>query len=70
MPDYKTGQWIKIKDEDDHFKINDMELSTGMVTVEDMTGNKLYTSIRSIERSLTNEEVYGYKNKRSIKDLP
>ena len=63
------GNWIKVRNDDTHYQIKDIELSTGMVTLCNNKNENVYTSIRSIERKWTNEEVYGHEDERTIDNL-
>ena len=40
----EIGDWIKIKDEEDYYNIKTMDLDSGFVEVQDISGHTWYTA--------------------------
>ena len=66
---FNIGDWVKIKDEDDYYNIKTMDLDSGFVEVQDISGHTWYTAINTIKSKCTNEEVYGRTEKTTADEF-
>jgi|TARA_R100000789_G_scaffold58427_1_gene56364 hypothetical protein len=62
MHQYRENDWIKIEDEDDYFQIKSIDLDSGYVRVQGLTGHPWTTGINTIERVITQDELYAFSN--------
>ena len=58
----KDGNWIKIEDEDDYFQIKSIDLDSGYVRVQGLTGHPWTTGINTIERTITRDELHAFSD--------
>ena len=62
MHKYRENDWIKIKEEDDYFQIKSIDLDIGYIRVQGLTGHPWTTGINTIERVITQDELYAFSN--------
>ena len=69
MTDYEIGDWIKVTDEEDYYNIKSIDLDSGYVEVQDVSGHTWYTAIKTIERKCSNKEIYGVTEKTTADEF-
>ena len=69
MTDYEIGDWIKVTDEEDYYNIKSIDLDSGYVEVQDVSGHTWYTAVKTIERKCSNKEIYGVTEKTTADEF-
>ena len=63
MVDFEIGDWIKVIGEEDYYNIKSVDVNSGYVEIEDVSGHTWYTAVNTIKRKCTNKEIYGVTEK-------
>ena len=61
----EVGNWVKVKGDDDYYKILSINTDSTQLILSDITGHKYAAIKKELERVVTNEELYGYKKEKS-----
>ena len=69
MTNYEIGDWIKVTDEEDYYTIKSIDLDSGYVEVQDVSGHTWYTAVKTIERKCSNKEIYGVTEKTTADEF-
>ena len=69
MDNLEIGNWIKVTDEEDYYTIKSINLDSGDVEIQDVSGHTWYTAIKTIERKCSNEEIYGVTEKTTADEF-
>ena len=69
MDNLEIGDWIKVTDEEDYYTIKSIDLDSGYVEVQDVSGHTWYTAVKTIERKCSNKEIYGVTEKTTADEF-
>ena len=69
MDNLEIGDWIKVTDEEDYYNIKSIDLDSGYVEVQDVSGHTWYTAVKTIERKCSNKEIYGVTEKTTADEF-
>jgi hypothetical protein len=69
MIDFKIGNWIKVTDEEDFYNIKSIDVDSGYLEIQDLSGHTWYTAFNTVERKCSNKEIYGVTEKTTADEF-
>ena len=55
----ELGDWVKLRNEKDYYNVKSIDLDSGYIKLEDITGSIWHVATSSIEKKCTNNDVFG-----------